>query len=84
MKINKKLIVHNLIKFMSIIGNHKNMTGEEKKKWVLLRLKEELLLPEEFEELLIELIDYIVLIDNGQIKINQKIIKSSKKLFICC
>ena len=79
--LNKKFLISELMKFMSIIGNHKNMTGKEKKDWVLLKLREEMDFPDFIEDLIIATIDYIVLIDKGQIKINPKI---KKNFFKCC
>jgi hypothetical protein len=79
--LNKKFLISELMKFMSIIGNHKNMTGKEKKDWVLLKLREEMDFPDIIEDLIIATIDYIVLIDKGQIKINPKI---KKNFFKCC
>lgn len=72
-------IVSLLIKFMTRIGNHKNLTGDEKKKWVLLRLKEEMDYDENLENIIMEVIDYIVLVDSGSIKINP-VIKNN----LCC
>ena len=79
--LNKKFLISELMKFMSIIGNHKNMSGKEKKDWVLLKLREEMDFPDFIEDLIIATIDYIVLVDKGQIKINPKI---KKNFFKCC
>jgi hypothetical protein len=65
-----KNLVGNIIKFMTVVGNHNKMTGEEKKKWVLLKLKEEMTYDENLENIIIEMIDYLVLVDNNTIKIN--------------
>lgn len=82
--LNKGFLVSELLKFMSIVGNHKNMSGKEKKKWVLLKLKEEMELPEVLEDLILAIIDYVVLVDKGQIKINPEIKNISKRFFMCC
>jgi len=79
--LNKKFLISELMKFMSIIGNHKNMSGKEKKDWVLLKLREEMDFPDVIEDLIIAIIDYVVLVDKGQIKINPKI---KKNFFKCC
>lgn len=79
--LNKKFLVSELVKFMSIIGNHKNMSGQEKKEWVLVKLREEMDLPDIVEDIIIATIDYIILVDKGQIKINPKI---KKNFFKCC
>lgn len=74
-------LIPTLIKFMSLIGNHKSMTGHEKKQWVLNRLKEEIKIDEQIINIIVEIIDYIILIDKGNIKINPKI---EKNFFNCC
>lgn len=79
--LNKKFLISELLKFMSIIGNHKNMSGKEKKEWVLVKLREEMELPDIIEDIIIATIDYIILVDKGQIKINPKI---KKNFFKCC
>lgn len=80
-----QFLVSTLFKFCCMIGNKKDMKGEDKKKWVLLRLKEEFDLNEESNKQLIsiisEFIDWIVIVDKGELKINPTI-KQVK--YLCC
>ena len=81
-KLNFQTIVSRLFLFMSLVGNNKNMTGKEKKKWVMLKVKEELFLSEELQKMIDVLIDYVIEVDKGKIILNQKIKKKFFKL--CC
>jgi hypothetical protein len=81
---NIKNIVPELVRWMQIIGNHKNMSGLEKKEWVLLKVKEELELNEDIENLIIDFIDYIILVDGNKIIINQKIKNGCLSSLFCC
>jgi len=80
--VDKKFLIQSLIKYMSLIGNHKNMNGEQKKEWVLSTLRQEMLLSDDLEDIIIEIIDYMILVEKGQIVLNPKI-KNVKKI-LCC
>ena len=82
--INKKFFIDELVKFMITINPHKTLTGKQKKDWVLLKLKEELNLPEVAEQLIISFIDLLIEVDKGKIKINKEPLKKVKKGFFCC
>lgn len=75
-----RFAIQRLIKYMMIIGNHKNMTGAEKKQWVIQSIKEENLFNEHTSVMIDELIDYIILIDIGQLIIKPKMKKKRKWL----
>ena len=71
----EKFLIRSVIKYMIMIGNHKNMSGDEKKKWVLQCMRDEFKIDEKIENLIYEMIDYMIMIDSNKIKINAKEIK---------
>lgn len=76
--IMKESIIKDLFKQMALIGNHKNMKGYEKKKWTLNRLKEKGIYKDDDINMMSEIIDYIIMVDNRQLVINQKNVKKYK------
>ena len=75
-----KQIVDLLIKYMAMAGRSSHfINGEDRKKWVLARLKEEMEYDDELEDIIIAMIDWIILIDKGGIDINPIV----KKMFCC-
>lgn len=53
-------------------------TGEEKKRWVMITVRDTLQFSDEIEDLIINFIDIIIEVDKGNIKINNNI----KKVFL--
>ncbi len=74
-----------LISLMQQAGEMKGKTGQQKKDWVLTKLREVMNLPEAVENLIIELIDLLIDVDKNRIVINPNVkthIVSLGKL--CC
>ena len=75
-----KLIIKILLELMQQAGQIKNMNGQQKKLFVMLKLKDGLELDPILEDFIFDVIDLLIDVDKNEIKINPKI----KKLFICC
>lgn len=74
-----KKIFAKLFEAMIYAGSLKSMGGEHKKRLVINKMKELIDVDPELEDLFIFLIDKIIKIDRGELKINPKV----KKLFCC-
>jgi len=72
-------IIASLVRLMMYAGEMKHMDGKSKKKYVLDKLRENLTLDNIVEDLLIELVDVLIKIENGEIVFNKKI-----KNNMCC
>jgi len=75
-------IVEKVIKDMIDIEQDKSRTGEEKKKLVIKKIKDNLDYDPLVEDIFGAFIDYIILVDKGEIKINPKVNKI-KNYFSC-
>ena len=74
-----------LVDLMKQAGEMKGKTGQQKKNWVLTKLREVMNLPDAVEDLIIELIDVLIDVDKHRIVINPNVkthIVSLGKL--CC
>ena len=56
-------------------------SGKDKKRWVLDKLREELKMDERVEDIIIHVIDILIEVDKGKIRINPKV---RAGLFSCC
>jgi len=65
-----------LIDLMKKAGQNKELSGKDKKQFVLDEIKKQLELPEDIENLIISLIDILIEVENGQLIINPKVKKS--------
>jgi hypothetical protein len=83
MSASKKLL-ELVIGLMTDASNMKGMNGHQKKKYVIIRIKQELELPDAIEELIAEFIDMIIEVEKGKIKINKKEVKKAFLNIICC
>lgn len=72
-------ILASVVRLMMYAGDMSNLTGEGKKKYVLDKLRENITLDNVVEDLLIELVDVLIKIENGEIVFNKKI-----KNNMCC
>ena len=75
-------IVKKIIEEMKDIEKDKSRTGEEKKKIVIKKAQDALDYEPIVEDIFGAFIDYIILVDKGEIKINPKC-KNIKKYFSC-
>jgi hypothetical protein len=66
---------------MLTAGSHSDMTGTQKKEWVLNRLKEMMDFDDALEELIIGIIDLIIDVEKKRIIINPVL---KRGLFSCC
>lgn len=62
-----------LIDLMKKAGHNKELSGKDKKQFVLDEIRKQLELPEDIEELIISLIDILIQVENGQLVINEKV-----------
>lgn len=69
-----------LLELMQQAGQINDMTGQQKKLYVMLKLKDGLDIDPILEDFIFDIIDLIINVDKNEIIINPKI----KKLFICC
>lgn len=68
MKIPKNLI-HQLIHLMKRAETVKYKEGAAKKEWVMKMLKSYMKYDEDLEDLIMEFIDYLIMVDKGKIRI---------------
>jgi len=73
-------LIDNLIDLMQTVEFSKQLSGLEKKDFVLTKMKKLFDLDDQKIEMISEFIDIIILLDKNKIKIQ----KSAKKIFICC
>jgi hypothetical protein len=62
-----------LIDLMKKAGNNKELSGKDRKAFVLDEIRKQLELPNDIEDLIISLIDILIEVQNGQIVINPKV-----------
>jgi predicted NACHT family NTPase len=62
-----------LIDLMKKAGNNKDLSGKDKKQFVLDEIRKQLELPEDIEDLIISLIDILIDVENGKLVINAKV-----------
>jgi len=65
-----------LIQLMKKAGQNKDLSGKDKKQFVLDEIRKQLELPEDIEDLIINLIDILIEVENHQLIINPKVKKS--------
>jgi len=58
---------------MKKAGQNKDLSGKDKKAFVLDELRKALELPEDIEDLIISLIDILIDVENGKLVINAKV-----------
>jgi hypothetical protein len=75
---NYNKLLDSVIGYMKIIAVDKTMNGYEKKAWVLSQIELDLKLDPKIEQIIICMIDLLIDVDKGKIKINKKVKK------ICC
>ena len=68
-------LVKDLILFMIEIGKNDAFSGKEKKAWVIQQIKSNLNYNDTFEEVILDIIDYLILVDKGELIINKKVKK---------
>ena len=74
-----------LVDLMKQAGEMKGKTGQQKKDWVLTKLREVMNLPDAVEDLIIELIDVLIDVDKHRIRINPAVKKHIVSLGkLCC
>lgn len=74
-----KEILKELISLMIEASLMVNMSGEDKKKYVLEELKKHITLNNEIEDFIINTIDILIDVDKGKIIFNKKV----RKIFSC-
>ncbi len=62
-----------LLDLMKKAGAMKELSGKDKKAFVLDEIRKQLELPNDIEELIISLIDILIQVENGQLVINEKV-----------
>jgi predicted NACHT family NTPase len=62
-----------LIDLMKKAGHNKEMSGRDKKAFVIDEIRKQLELPQDIEDLIISLIDILIEVDNGKLVINEKV-----------
>ena len=62
-----------LIQLMKKAGQNKDLSGKDKKQFVLDEIRKQLELPEDIEDLIINLIDILIEVQNGKLVINPKV-----------
>jgi len=65
-----------LINLMQKAGQNKDLSGKDKKQFVLDQIRKQLELPNDIEDLIISLIDILIEVENGKLVINPKVKKS--------
>ena len=65
-----------LINLMQKAGQNKDLSGKDKKQFVLDQIRKQLELPNDIEDLIISLIDILIQVENRQLIINPKVKKS--------
>jgi hypothetical protein len=73
---NKILTI--VVNLMMLVGEAKSMSGKDKKKFVLDKLRELIEIDGIVEDLIIEIIDLLIQVENGELVFNKKITSS------CC
>ena len=74
-----------LVDLMKQAGEMKGKTGQQKKDWVLTKLREVMNLPDAVEDLIIELIDVLIDVDKHRIRINPAVKKHIINITsLCC
>lgn len=76
---DSKQILAMLTKYMRVVADYSEKSGEQKKEFVINSIKEMIDSPEVLE-LLSFVIDYFIDIEKGRIVINKKAVKR----FMCC
>lgn len=77
-------ILEMLVDTMQYFGSIQNLSGPQKKVFVLKSLDLKINLPDETKETLMNLIDILIQVENHKIIINPKIEKLTKSLFSSC
>ena len=62
-----------LIDLMKKAGQNTELSGKDKKAFVLDEIRKQLELPEDIEDLIISLIDILIQVENGKLIINPKV-----------
>lgn len=62
-----------LIDLMKKAGHNKELSGKDKKAFVLDEIRKQLELPNDIEDLIISLIDILIEVENGKLVINEKV-----------
>ena len=62
-----------LIDLMKKAGQNKELSGKDKKQFVLDEIRKQLELPEDIENLIVSLIDILIEVENGKLVINEKV-----------
>ena len=62
-----------LLDLMKKAGQNKELSGKDKKQFVLDEIKKQLELPNDIEDLIINLIDILIQVQNGKLVINPKV-----------
>jgi hypothetical protein len=73
-----------LINLMRRASKIKELSGKEKKKFVLNELRRIIPYDNAVEELLIDIVDLLIQVENGDIVINKKVKKSCMSMFRGC
>lgn len=79
-----KELLNLIVRLMKDASVMKDLVGDQKKRYVINRVKQELELPEIVEELIGEFINLIIKVDKGKLKINEKEIKKAFLSIVCC
>lgn len=75
-----KIILDTLVNLMQTAAVMTEMSGLQKKRFVLTQLRNKLQLQDEVEDLIIDLIDLLIQVDKHQLRINPNV----RSLFSCC
>ena len=76
-----KLFIPVLIDLMTTIGKSSELTGKQKKEYVIKQMRRSLDLPQVYEDILALLIDTLIEVQDGKLIFNQKLKKTTKW---CC
>jgi hypothetical protein len=68
-------VLEMVVDWMRYYGKINKINGREKKLCVLQRIRSTVKLSDEIEDMIIATIDMIIKVDNGKIKINQKLVQ---------
>lgn len=78
---DSKLFIPALVDLMTSIGKSSELSGKQKKEYVIEQMRESLDLPQVYEDILALLIDTLIEVQDGKLVFNQKIKKTTKW---CC
>ncbi len=75
------LFIPALVDLMTTIGKSSELSGKQKKEYVIEQMRESLDLPHVYEDIIATLIDTLIQVEDGKLVFNQKIKETAKW---CC